>query len=508
MRLEDIRVLGRCYALGCKRKQKNDKTANDEARWITIHPSGKGAKAGGSGNKTGRRVLIDSDSGIILKGMGGAFKGKPLSQISAIGTGLKNKSSNTKTGVTTQPKTEIQNNQNTQQNIPDTVNANTNNANQSQQGVGTQAQPQSQAETQTQATAPAKTPDYAGQRQAFLRGEKYFKDADGTEYYRASSNGGWIEASKLKLDSQKDGFKEAKAKVNSPEYQRIRESMAKEADKMVEARERGDRYYKDSQGNEYVAFSNGWQPAYMAKGTALESILNEERQKASSYAPKNSATQTEQKTEERRSAKKILTEGVKPVDRPAEVIEAAKEYQEEKDWRKFELEERAEKAQRKVDSASSRLGRAVGAFGGIGQLNVSGRMNGAINRIDQAMGAYSRESDKASSAWEKAQNYGNSKAISLRDPEAPYKLMDKLNTLLAYQKKLVDINKDLRKVSTEEERNKVLANYGLKPGDIKIHPRTGQIDGYTLANNNGSIRQVRKQLAKANKIHGTNLVEK
>ena len=86
--------------------------------------------------------------------------------------------------------------------------------------------------------------------------------------------------------------------------------------------------------------------------------------------------------------------------------------------------------------------------------------------------------------------------------------MDKLNTLQAYQKKLVDINKDLRKVSTEEERNKVLANYGLKPGDIKIHPRTGQIDGYTLANNNGSIRQVRKQLAKANKIHGTNLVEK
>ncbi|MBS5291694.1 MAG: hypothetical protein KHY22_04130 [Sutterella wadsworthensis] len=66
MRLEDIRVLGRCYALGCKRKQKNDKTANDEARWITIHPNGNGAKAGGSGDKTGRRVLIDSDSGIIV----------------------------------------------------------------------------------------------------------------------------------------------------------------------------------------------------------------------------------------------------------------------------------------------------------------------------------------------------------------------------------------------------------------------------------------------------------
>lgn len=66
MRLEDIRALGRCYALGCKHRQTKAETANDEARWITIHPNGNGAKAGGSGNKTGRRVLIDSDSGIIV----------------------------------------------------------------------------------------------------------------------------------------------------------------------------------------------------------------------------------------------------------------------------------------------------------------------------------------------------------------------------------------------------------------------------------------------------------
>nr|DAK88667.1 MAG TPA: ParB ddrB-like ParB superfamily domain [Caudoviricetes sp.] len=62
-------------------KGKEHRTiAQDEAKWITVHPNGNGANANGAGIK-GRPVLIDSESGKILGGMGGKFNGQKISQV-------------------------------------------------------------------------------------------------------------------------------------------------------------------------------------------------------------------------------------------------------------------------------------------------------------------------------------------------------------------------------------------------------------------------------------------
>lgn len=55
--------------------------AADAGAWITIHPNGKGPKADGSGNKKGRRVKIDPQTGEVLKGLGGKFNGRHLSEV-------------------------------------------------------------------------------------------------------------------------------------------------------------------------------------------------------------------------------------------------------------------------------------------------------------------------------------------------------------------------------------------------------------------------------------------
>lgn len=61
--------------------QKHKVIAEDEAKWITVHPNGSGKNKAGKDIK-GRHILIDGESGKILGGMGGKFTGKPISSIS------------------------------------------------------------------------------------------------------------------------------------------------------------------------------------------------------------------------------------------------------------------------------------------------------------------------------------------------------------------------------------------------------------------------------------------
>ena len=63
------------------RKTVKEFLAQDESQWITVHPGGKGPKSDGSGDRKGTPVLIDKDTGKILGGMGGKFKGKKISEI-------------------------------------------------------------------------------------------------------------------------------------------------------------------------------------------------------------------------------------------------------------------------------------------------------------------------------------------------------------------------------------------------------------------------------------------
>lgn len=54
--------------------------AQDAAQWITVHPHGKGLTAKGEKAK-GQPVLIDGQTGEVLGGMGGKFKGRHISAV-------------------------------------------------------------------------------------------------------------------------------------------------------------------------------------------------------------------------------------------------------------------------------------------------------------------------------------------------------------------------------------------------------------------------------------------
>ena len=55
--------------------------AQDEAQWITVHPGGRGRRADGDGQRGGTHVLIDSETGQILGGMGGKHNGKTIAEV-------------------------------------------------------------------------------------------------------------------------------------------------------------------------------------------------------------------------------------------------------------------------------------------------------------------------------------------------------------------------------------------------------------------------------------------
>lgn len=82
--------MGIAFAQGVKHRML---LAEDEAKWITVHPSGKGPKASGKGNKKGLPVLIDSESGRILGGMGGKFNNQHIGEIRKSFVGPKRSSS-------------------------------------------------------------------------------------------------------------------------------------------------------------------------------------------------------------------------------------------------------------------------------------------------------------------------------------------------------------------------------------------------------------------------------
>lgn len=76
MDAERAEELGRAFALGYVYGH-GVLMAQDEAKWITVHPNGTGANANGEQIK-GRPLLIDDETGTILGGMGGKGKGKKL----------------------------------------------------------------------------------------------------------------------------------------------------------------------------------------------------------------------------------------------------------------------------------------------------------------------------------------------------------------------------------------------------------------------------------------------
>lgn len=70
---------GQAFSLG-RRFTVQSRLAQDDAKWITVHPNGKGMTKGGEKAK-GQPVLIDGETGEVLGGMGGKFTGRHISAV-------------------------------------------------------------------------------------------------------------------------------------------------------------------------------------------------------------------------------------------------------------------------------------------------------------------------------------------------------------------------------------------------------------------------------------------
>lgn len=72
--------MGRAYALGIA-FGRGLSLAFDEAKWITVHPNGKGPNLSTGEDIKGRRMLIDGETGTVLGGAGGKFTGKKIGNL-------------------------------------------------------------------------------------------------------------------------------------------------------------------------------------------------------------------------------------------------------------------------------------------------------------------------------------------------------------------------------------------------------------------------------------------
>lgn len=73
--------MGREHRAKQQKRRRDQARLKDEARWITVHPHGKGAINERGEDIKGQPVLIESETGQILGGMGGKHNGKTIKQV-------------------------------------------------------------------------------------------------------------------------------------------------------------------------------------------------------------------------------------------------------------------------------------------------------------------------------------------------------------------------------------------------------------------------------------------
>lgn len=77
--MTDAKRLGAAFCAGLFFTRGRN-VAQDAAKWITVHPNGKGLTKTGEKAK-GQPVLIDGETGEVLGGMGGKFNGRHISAV-------------------------------------------------------------------------------------------------------------------------------------------------------------------------------------------------------------------------------------------------------------------------------------------------------------------------------------------------------------------------------------------------------------------------------------------
>ena len=394
MNLETVKALGRAYALGLAYSHglAHKGLAADEARWITVHPGGKGPKANGKGNKKGRKALIDSETGEVLGGMGGKFNGRHISSAHKGGDPMSRE--NLKISRI-----------------------------KSQKAQAAQAQ-------KAQSSKPSKP---ANTSQTSKPSNEVSKLSDAEITKRMTELGSSIYLPKSTEQEREEYYSLQK------EFNRRRDEKSKNL------------------------------TATSAPKTQANNILKMKAQelkaKAQAQAQANAEPKAQTKEpESKQSFEDVFKQGVTKVERPEGMEEQAKAFAERQKAKRDYRIGRALSAQAAANARFDRIHETYGRMP-LGQPMFSGR----------ELARYEKQMQSAVNAQNRADKIANSlssrptNAILKKDPEAVYKVQDKVNELTAVHKNMLAVNKDYKKAKTDQERAAVLKKYGLTPEMVAEH---------------------------------------
>ncbi len=466
---------GFLYALGRQKK----KLAQDDAKWITVHPNGQGHK--------GRPALIDTSSGEVLGGMGGKFNGR---HISAVKRGheqagaqmnvnrMNHKAdmmNNQKIGFTNKTSKDIERQkiaersnmymQRYQKNSAEQINKLDNLTD----------------EEKKQFIAQLKNPDVVAKIKRMtdgianvdvsheLHGTLSYQDIINKPFGSLETdynNGPFEQASKL---SQERSYKEAKKqrKANNKKTDKAQIDFSSSSpqevlnqsddivDKLMELKTpKGNTYGKGSEVHQAIANIQYWQ-------NSLKGAVNDT-----------------ERANEAKSLQKAVKEASLVLQKKSSIAKPDG-YEERKKAREASLKRRVDLAQQHADTMQRKVEEAGKKWDDewqhqketgreFGQPNVAGRMNSAQNALQRKQDAYMNAKQEAEKAQYRADNIKHADyKIKGSGERARGDLQDRIYDLQQEKKGYTDAVDAFKNVKTKDDFYKVAKSLNDAPAGVK-----------------------------------------
>lgn len=466
---------GFLYALGRQKK----KLAQDDAKWITVHPNGQGHK--------GRPALIDTSSGEVLGGMGGKFNGR---HISAVKRGheqagahmnvnrMNHKSdmmNNQKIGFTNKTSKDIERQKIAErsneymkryiQNSTREINKLDNLSDEEKKQFIAQLKDPNVVSKIKRMTDGIANVDVSHELHGTLSYQDIINKSFGsleTDY----NNGPFEQASKL---SQERSYKEAKKqrKANNKKTDKAQIDFSSSSpqevlnqsddivDKLMDLKTpKGNTYGKGSEVHQAIANIQYWQ-------NSLKGAVNDT-----------------ERANEAKSLQKAVKEASLVLQKKSSIAKPDG-YEERKKAREASLKRRVDLAQQHVDTMQRKVEEAGKKWDDewqhqketgreFGQPNVAGRMNSAQNALQRKQDAYMNAKQEAEKAQYRADNIKHADyKIKGSGERARGDLQDRIYDLQQEKKGYTDAVDAFKNVKTKDDFYKVAKSLNDAPAGVK-----------------------------------------
>lgn len=466
---------GFLYALGRQKK----KLAQDDAKWITVHPNGQGHK--------GRPALIDTASGEVLGGMGGKFNGR---HISAVKRGheqagaqmnvnrMNHKAdmmNNQKIGFTNKTSKDIEKQKIAErsneymkryiQNSTREINKLDNLSDEEKKQFITQLKDPNVVSKIKRMTDGIANVDVSHELHGTLSYQDIINKPFGsleTDY----NNGPFEQASKL---SQERSYKEAKKqrKANNKKTDKAQIDFSSSSpqevlnqsddivDKLMELKTpKGNTYGKGSEVHQAIANIQYWQ-------NSLKGAVNDT-----------------ERANEAKSLQKAVKEASLVLQKKSSIAKPDG-YEERKKAREASLKRRVDLAQQHADTMQRKVEEAGKKWDDewqyqketgreFGQPNVAGRMNSAQNALQRKQDAYMNAKQEAEKAQYRADNIKHADyKIKGSGERARGDLQDRIYDLQQEKKGYTDAVDAFKNVKTKDDFYKVAKSLNDAPAGVK-----------------------------------------